>query len=69
MSEQKFMTCEEKIKALTACQKRLRRIKSEASIPSYFEIEHAINNIELAKQMIQSDQEAWDRVCPKEIQT
>ena len=68
MIEPKFMTSDEKLKALSRCEKRLMRIQCELGIPANMYIDHALQNIELAKLSIQKDQEAWDRVHAEESQ-
>jgi hypothetical protein len=44
------------------------RIQCELGIPANMYIDHALQNIELAKLSIQKDQEAWDRVYAEESQ-
>jgi len=66
MGEPKFMTSDEKAKPLSRCEKRLMHIQCELSIPATMYIDHALQQIELAKMSIIKDQEAWDRVHPKE---
>lgn len=61
-----FLTTAEKVNKLSACERKLILIQCELSIPATMYIDHALQKIELAKMSIRKDQEAWDRVHPKE---
>jgi hypothetical protein len=69
MAEPKFMTFEEKQKALTRVKKRLMRIQCELSYPALSFIDHALENIELAKLSLSKDKEARERVAREEAET
>lgn len=60
------MTFDEKQKALTRVEKRLMNIQCELSYPALSFIDHALENIELAKLSLWKDKEARDRVSQEE---
>lgn len=62
MKEPKFMTFDEKKNALTRVEKRLMNIQCELSYPALSFIDHALENIELAKMSLLKDKEAHERV-------
>jgi hypothetical protein len=62
MSEPKFMTFDEKQKALTRVEKRLMNIQCELSVPALGFIDHALENIRLAKLSLWKDKEVRDIV-------
>ncbi len=61
-----FLTTAEKVNKLSACEKKLILIQCELSIPATMYIDHALQQIELAKMSIWKDQEASDKVHPIE---